>query len=434
MGVDEARADEERWERSLMKSGLGTVRPGGSLNHLGRPLSSLRRGTSGTWRIGVQQVYGEGLVACARSVARVQGGRRGPLRVARAIRGAEAETAETASQVDDADRGSGSPAPTSAAPLLLNGVRLQIEEEVGQILPDHLLPQLACFASFGVEVPELSKLSRMQLTSKDAKGKVLKIPEDVLRERLAWYDSCFDLTGKELGKAVCRDPRILQCSPETTTAKRVQYLTRRGVDKQQLTKVFKKSPQFFRLDVTKSMEPRFTFFEQLGIPKAMHPALLVKDPAIMNRSITSMEENALFLLEIGFDPPSLQVSHRPPRAPFAPLIQWLTPSPLFPVAGSGEAPLAAEVQQEEHEEDRLLLQQARDYQEREGRADQQAAAGLQHVAGEESDGQVLLLLQDVELVRSRPEHVASGAVAVAEGQDLGKAPISGPEGTLRQGL
>ena len=35
---------------------------------------------------------------------------------------------------------------------------------------------------------------------------------------------------------------------------------------------------------------------------------------------------------------------------------------------------------------------------------------------------------------SRPEHVASGAVAVAEGQDLGKAPISGPEGTLRQGL
>ena len=76
----------------------------------------------------------------------------------------------------------------------------------------------------------------------------------------------------------------------------------------QLTRVFKKSPQLFRLDVSKSMEPRFQFLEQLGIPKGMHPSLLVKDPAIMNRSITSMEENALFLLELGFDAQSLQVS------------------------------------------------------------------------------------------------------------------------------
>ncbi len=75
----------------------------------------------------------------------------------------------------------------------------------------------------------------------------------------------------------------------------------------QLTRVFKKSPQLFRLDVGKSMEPRFQFLEQLGIPKALHPALLVKDPAIMNRSISSMEENALFLLELGFDAQSLQL-------------------------------------------------------------------------------------------------------------------------------
>ncbi|QDZ21590.1 hypothetical protein HOP50_06g41170 [Chloropicon primus] len=192
-------------------------------------------------------------------------------------------------------------------PLFDNKIRTNIEKEVGQSIPDYLLPQLGCFASFGVEVPELVKLTKSQLVSNDSRGKVLKIPEDILRERLSWYNECFDLTGKELGKALTRDPRILQCSPETTTAKRVQYLARRGVDKQQLTKVFKKSPQFFRLDVTKSMEPRFQFLEQLGIPKAMHPALLVKDPAIMNRSISSMEENALFLLEIGFDAPSLQL-------------------------------------------------------------------------------------------------------------------------------
>jgi len=52
---------------------------------------------------------------------------------------------------------------------------------------------------------------------------------------------------------------------------------------------------------------RFQFLEQLGIPKSLHPSLLVKDPAIMNRSISTMEENALFLLEIGFDPQSLQL-------------------------------------------------------------------------------------------------------------------------------
>merc|ERR1739848_687727 len=62
------------------------------------------------------------------------------------------------------------------------------------------------------------------------------------------------------------------------------------------------------------IEPRMSFLEQLGIPKAMQTSVLVKDPAIMNRSITSMEENALFLLEISFDPASLQlvlVKHPP---------------------------------------------------------------------------------------------------------------------------
>merc|ERR1711929_37642 len=39
----------------------------------------------------------------------------------------------------------------------------------------------------------------------------------------------------------------------------------------------------------------------------MHPTILVKDPAIMNRTISSMEENALFLLELGFDAGSLQL-------------------------------------------------------------------------------------------------------------------------------
>ena len=182
-----------------------------------------------------------------------------------------------------------------------------VAKDLKRQIPEFLLPQLRCFASFGVDTPELVKLTKSQLVSKDRKGKVLKIPEEILRERLTWYTGVFELTGKELGKALARDPRILQCSPETTTAKRVQYLTRRGMDKTQLTKVFKKSPQFFRLDVAKSMEPRFKFLEQLGIPKGMHPTILVKDPAIMNRTISSMEENALFLLELGFDAGSLQL-------------------------------------------------------------------------------------------------------------------------------
>jgi hypothetical protein len=182
----------------------------------------------------------------------------------------------------------------------------KVSRQVGKDLPELLLPQILCFASFEVDVPELVKLVRKQLHSKDSYEKVLKIPEEVLRKRLSWYASAFEVTGKELGVCLLKDLRILQVSPETTIAKRVQYLTRRGLDKSQLTKVFKKSPQLFRLDVMKSMEPRIQLFEQLGMPKDKHPQLIVKDPAIMYRSITEMEENALFLLEVGFDKQSLQ--------------------------------------------------------------------------------------------------------------------------------
>jgi len=182
----------------------------------------------------------------------------------------------------------------------------RVSRQVGKDLPEFLLPQILCFASFEVDVPELVKLVRKQLHSKDTYEKVLKIPEEVLRKRLSWYASAFEVTGKELGVCLLKDLRILQVSPETTIAKRVQYLTRRGLDKSQLTKVFKKSPQLFRLDVMKSMEPRIQLFEQLGMPKDKHPQLIVKDPAIMYRSITEMEENALFLLEVGFDKQSLQ--------------------------------------------------------------------------------------------------------------------------------
>ena len=153
--------------------------------------------------------------------------------------------------------GQGGKALSLATQSNLNLVRAEVEKELGEAIPGYLLPQLSIFATFEVDVPELVKLTKMQLVSKDRKGKVLKIPEHILSARLGWYNDCFDLTGKELGKALTRDPRILQCSPETTTAKRVQYLQRRGMDKQQLTKVFRKSPQFFRLDVTKSMEPRY---------------------------------------------------------------------------------------------------------------------------------------------------------------------------------
>lgn len=200
-------------------------------------------------------------------------------------------------------------ASSSAAPASSSDLDLVLEKvsrQVGKDLPEFLLPQIRCFASFEVDVPELVKLIKKQLQSKDSYEKVLKIPEEVLRKRLSWYASAFDVNGKELGVCLLKDLRILQVSPETTIAKRVQYLTRRGLDKSQLTKVFKKSPQLFRLDVMKSMEPRIQLFEQLGMPKDKHPQLIVKDPAIMYRSITEMEENALFLLDVGFDKQSLQ--------------------------------------------------------------------------------------------------------------------------------
>ena len=50
---------------------------------------------------------------------------------------------------------------------------MQVSESVGHAIPDHLLPQLKCFVSFGVDIPELSKIFRVQITSRDVKRKVI---------------------------------------------------------------------------------------------------------------------------------------------------------------------------------------------------------------------------------------------------------------------
>ncbi len=72
-------------------------------------------------------------------------------------------------------------------------------------------------------------------------------------------------------------------------------------DNAELTSILKKCPNVLRLQLEETLDFKFDFFKKLGVPMHKHKDIVVRDPAILTRTIESMEENVLFLLETGWD-------------------------------------------------------------------------------------------------------------------------------------
>lgn len=84
--------------------------------------------------------------------------------------------------------------------------------------------------------------------------------------------------------------------------KRLRYLRNYvKCDNAELTSILKKCPNVLRLQLEETLDFKFDFFKKLGVPMHKHKDIVVRDPAILTRTIESMEENVLFLLETGWD-------------------------------------------------------------------------------------------------------------------------------------
>lgn len=92
---------------------------------------------------------------------------------------------------------------------------------------------------------------------------VLTMKSDSLHEKLAFLER-IGLDVKSKDKLLCKFPRVLRLTIETSLQPTVDFFENRGMDRETILKLLRTRPEFFKMSLEKKVAKKFDLLKQLG--------------------------------------------------------------------------------------------------------------------------------------------------------------------------